>query len=493
MKRAAIFVFFICLSIPLLWAEIIPLTILSTNDLHGHLIPDKADRGGAARIAAYFKKVRLEEKHVLILNAGDMISGTAVSSVFSGDPIFHVTNHWGLDAACLGNHEFDYGWQRIERFRDIANFPLLCANAFVKNAQRQHEILGDAEYVIIEKGALKIGVIGIVSEDTPFDTTKFATDGVNFPGEIETLNHLIPIVSEQCDMLIALTHVGKYNDLRIAKKTIGCDLIVGGHSHTRISRITKNKDKFIGILQFNPRDNTTGNRKYLKNVGLELGEYNDTTIFSAKYISPIPITQAGEYGKFIGRIDLTFDTEKDQIQDFSYKLIPVNKDLAAPDPQTLREVRKWEEQVEEMLDRPLGVAQSEFDKTAMLCLAEESFMQSTGADYAHHNSGGTRGLLKKGAFDYREIWNIFPFENTLVVAQCKGSEILDSKFGFYGHNPVDPNKTYKIVTNSFIKDQMEKQSQHISLVWQDTGITLRDSVLKYIEKRKTIKPFKLIR
>jgi 5'-nucleotidase / UDP-sugar diphosphatase len=488
MKRTSIFLFLFSISISLSWAEIVPLTILSTNDLHGHLIPNKADQGGAARIAAYFKKVRSEEKHVLILNAGDMISGTAVSSVFSGDPIYHVTNHWGIDAACLGNHEFDYGWQRIERFSGIANFPLLCANAFVKNAKGQHEILGDAEYIIIQKGALKIGVIGIVSEDTPFDTSKMATDGVHFSGEIETLNHLIPKVSEQCDMLIALTHVGKYNDLEISKMTKGINLIVGGHSHTRFSRMTKNKDKFIGILQFNPRDNTTGNRKYLKQVGLELAEYNDTTIFSAKYISEVPITQAGAYGLFIGRTDLTFDTQKDQIQNFSYQLIPVNQELTAPDPQTLKEIRKWEEQVEDMLDKPLGVAQSDFNKTAMLCLAEEAFMQSTSADYAHQNSGGTRALLKKGEFNYREVWNIFPFENTLVVAQCKGSEIPGN---FYGHNPIEPDKTYKIVTNSYVKDQMEKQSQHTSIKWQDTGITLRDSVLKYIEKRKTIKPFLL--
>ena len=229
---------------------------------------------------------------------------------------------------------------------------------------------------------------------------------------------------------------------------------------------------------------------FSKSVILTLVEYNDKTIQSVKFTSGIPIIQAYEKGLFIARADLTFDTEKDQIDRFEYQLIPVDKDLIEPDSESQKEVLKWEGQVSEMLDRPLGTAASDFDKISMMCLAEDAFMESTGADYSHQNRGGTRALLKKGQFNYRQIWNAFPFENTLVIAQCKGSEIPGD---FYGHKPIESNATYKIVTNSFMKDQWEKQSEHTSLQWQDTGISLRDSILKYIEKRQTIKPFRLTR
>ena len=256
MKRLLIIFFFFSLSIPVLRSEIVPLTIMSTNDLHGYLLPHEENRGGAARIAAYYKKVQSEENNVLILDAGDMISGTAISSMFKGDPIFHVANHWGIDAGCIGNHEFDYGWQRIERYRNIANFPFLCANAYVMTEKGTHELIGDAEYIIIEKGSLKIGVIGIVSENTPQMTTKFATDGVHFTKEIETLDRLVPIVSAQCDMLIALTHIGCPNDRGIDRNVEGIDLIIGGHTHTRIDRITRGKKLYSEFIYFNNIDNT---------------------------------------------------------------------------------------------------------------------------------------------------------------------------------------------------------------------------------------------
>ncbi|HPP01012.1 MAG TPA: bifunctional UDP-sugar hydrolase/5'-nucleotidase [bacterium] len=428
-------------------AEIVPLTVLFTSDFHAHVSPDENGRGGAARIAGYYQQVRAEVPNVLILDAGDMISGTPISSLFKGNPVFRILNHWGLDAAALGNHEFDSGWQRIEVYREIAGFPILCANAYVMGPDGKLHILGDAEYAIFQRGALRIAVLGVITEYTPHITTRQASEGVTFVPAIPALRRLVREVQDQCDLIIALTHAGLEQDLELAKQVEGLDLIVGGHSHIRLK--------------------------------------------TERRINGVPIVHAGSKGQFIGRVDLTVDTDTDQIMDWSYRLLEVREELAPEDPATLEAVKEWESKVEELVDRPLGSASQRLTQKDLVFLAMAAFLESTGADYAYHNSGGTRGTLPAGNFTYRAVWTIYPFENTLVVAQVPGSRIPKN---FYGMQPVDPAKTYKIVTNSYVRDQWEHDFPSFAdIQWEETGLSMRDSILRYIEKRKTVGRIQLTR
>ena len=427
-------------------ADIVPLTVLSTNDIHSFLLPDDEDRGGLARISAYNKKVRSDQENVLVLNAGDMASGTAVSSIFKGDPIFHVLNTMSIDAAVLGNHEFDYGWQRIRHYREIAKFPLLCANAYVSGNDGELRLIADEAYRFFTYGELRIAVIGVLTERTPAMTTKSATDGVTFLPAIQTLRTLVSEASSNADIVIALTHVGVRHDELIASAVQDVDLIIGGHSHTALRR--------------------------------------------AREVNGVRIIQAGGKGHYIGRIDMTVDTDDDSIVDFRYKLVEVAAPMES-DPQTATVVDEWEDKVKDMVDRPLAEAVTNLSKKDMMFIAEAAFLVSTGADYAHQNSGGTRGAIKKGRFSYRTIWNIFPFENTLVTTEISGKDIPQH---FYGNKPIDPAKIYKIVTNSFVRDQWEQDHPELASVqWDDTGITLRDSVLQYLEKRPRIDKVRLTR
>ena len=427
-------------------ADIVPLTVLSTNDIHSYLLPDDEDRGGVARISAYNKKVRLRQKNVLVLNAGDMASGTAVSSLFKGDPIFHVLNSMSMDAAVLGNHDFDYGWQRIRHYREIAKFPLLCANAYVLGNDGKRRLVADEAYRIFTYGELRIAVIGVLTERTPAMTTKSATDGVTFLPAIQTLKTLVSEVSQKSDIVIALTHVGVRQDELISNAVQGIDLIIGGHSHTVLRK--------------------------------------------AREVNGVRIIQAGDNGYYIGRIDMTVDTDEDSIVDFKYALVEVAAPMES-DPKTANIVDEWEGKVKDVVDRPLAEAVTDLSKTDMMFIAEAACLESTGADYSHQNSGGTRGAIKKGYFSYRTIWSIFPFENTLVIAEMSGEDIPRN---FYGHEPIDPSKTYKIVTNSFVRDQWERDHPELASVeWDDTGITLRDSVLQYMEKRPKIDNVLLVR
>ncbi len=109
-------------------AEVVPLTLLHTNDLHAHLLPDENGKGGAAAISAYLKAVKADCENLLILDAGDLVTGTPVSTLFAGTPVFEVYNTMPYDAVVLGNHEFDHGWGHVARFLEIARFPVLSAN-----------------------------------------------------------------------------------------------------------------------------------------------------------------------------------------------------------------------------------------------------------------------------------------------------------------------------------------------------------------------------
>ena len=428
-------------------AEIVPLTILHTNDLHAHLLPDEKGQGGAAIIAGYYRQARNEVKNVLILDAGDLISGTPVSSLFKGDPIFHVLNHWGISAAALGNHDFDYGWERIERFREIAEFPLLCANAFVLGPDGMQHPPADEEYHIFTWGALRVGVIGVIAEWTPQMTTRDACRGVTFVSSIPALQRLVPTVAEKSDLVVVLSHVGIEHDQKIAEQVPRIHLIVGGHSHTRLAE--------------------------------------------AKVVNGIPIVQTGSNGRFVGRIDLAADTKKKQIVNFAYRLLPVDKTLAPEDPETAESVKQWEKQVGEIVDRPLGTATENLSSAELCAIAEAAFLEAADAEYAYQNPGGTRGTIPKGAFTLRAVWNVFPFENTLVTAELQGKAIPAE---FHGHRPIDPERKYRIVTNSFVRDQWRRNHPDLAgLEWTDTGLSLRDSVVRYIERRKTISPVVLER
>ena len=138
------------------------LVVIHTNDIHGH-IAEAGQSAGIARITALVNQTREHKKHVLVLDAGDAISGTPVSTMFNGSPIFEVMNLVGYDAGGLGTHEFDHGFARIALFRDIATHPVLAANAFAPDGT----LIADAPFLIREVGNMQIGIIGLITADTP--------------------------------------------------------------------------------------------------------------------------------------------------------------------------------------------------------------------------------------------------------------------------------------------------------------------------------------
>lgn len=149
------------------------LTILYTNDFHAQDYPVRATwvsgspmMGGAAYLAGYVNQVRAEEKNVLLLDAGDILTGPPISTLTEGEAPIDLYNYIGYDAVAVGNHEFDHGWQRARNLLSYAQFPFLSANIFYKNTN----ILFAKPYEILDAGDVRVGVIGIHGKKAGLET-----------------------------------------------------------------------------------------------------------------------------------------------------------------------------------------------------------------------------------------------------------------------------------------------------------------------------------
>ncbi len=257
------------------------LTILHTNDVHSRLEPFPMDGGkyaglgGAARRAKMIEQIRNEVASVLLLDAGDIFQGTPYFNLYKGEPEIKLMTAMKYDAATMGNHDFDAGAEGFAKQLPHASFPILTANYDFT----QTPLEGKTQpYTIIKKGKLKIGIFGLGIElkglvpDEAYGNTKYLEP-------IQIANSVAEKLKkrEHCDMVICLSHLGysysfrKVSDMILAKETEHIDLIIGGHTHSFLDQPTVMNNK----------------------VGKE-----------------IVINQVGWAGIRLGRLDFSFDNNK---------------------------------------------------------------------------------------------------------------------------------------------------------------------------------------
>src|SRR5271157_3725780 len=148
-------------------AEVRSLTILHSNDLHARLLPLENHHGGFASLATVVRRERAGCTDCIYLNAGDLVQGTPVSTIFKGLPVYRIANLLGFDAATLGNHEFDYGWQQVRRFLKTANYPIVSANL----VDGQGRLMTSRPCTILKVNGLRVAVIGAMTGTLPSLTT----------------------------------------------------------------------------------------------------------------------------------------------------------------------------------------------------------------------------------------------------------------------------------------------------------------------------------
>lgn len=254
------------------------LVVLHTNDTHSCIMPlnknidnkDIAGRGGFLRRVNMLKEQRQQHPDLLLFDSGDFSQGSGFYTLFRGDVEIGLMNQMGYDAVTIGNHEFDFGLENMARLFRMATFPVVCSNYDFTGTPCEGLV---KDYITIKRNGLKIGVFAL---GAPLEglVSKKNCEGVKFLDPAETAQKYINILrkQEKCDVVICLSHLGwaisEYPDQQFIRKIEGCDLVLGGHTHTYMPTVEYAPDKTEKM---------------------------------------IPDDQNGKHGVFIGKMVLTFE------------------------------------------------------------------------------------------------------------------------------------------------------------------------------------------
>jgi len=436
MKRMLSLVLLWLLALSAAWAAPVlePLTILHTNDVHAHIAAADG-RGGLAAICSYLKSVQAEEKNVLVLDAGDLITGTPVSTLFLGVPVFEIYNTMPYQVAVLGNHEFDHGWSQISEFLRVAEFPILSANIHLPSGAL---ITGRATQGIAV-GNLKIGIIGLTHPDLRRLTARAGWEGLTIEEPAAVAQRYVKALRPKADLLIALTHLGVDDDVALARAVPELDVIVGGHSHTELTQ---------------PRQ-----------VGNTL------------------IVQAGSYSKYVGRLDLVVDLVEKRIVRHEGRLIPVAAESMGSDPVTAAAVEKWESRVREAVDVKIGDNASLKGRSELQDIISEVLRVTFETDFGYQNSGGVRADLSPGPILKRHIWTMLPFGNRVTLVTLERDQLSE----FNVRAPAGEDKErYTVATNSYVAEQVAARLNLPPERIEMLPRLVRDVIIEYVEARGSL-------
>lgn len=222
------------------------LTILHTNDTHSQIDPFPANhskypnRGGVVWRYNEIQKVRAQEEHVLLVDSGDLFQGTPYFNKYKGILEMKLMSEMGYEASTMGNHEFDIALEGFKHAKQHATFPFICTNYDFSNTILAGETV---KHLIINKGKLKIGLIGLGVEmeglvpKNCYGDTKYLDPIAAANTEAELLK------KKNCDLIICLSHLGfeyadsqKVSDRTLAKSSRNIDIILGGHTHTFLEK-----------------------------------------------------------------------------------------------------------------------------------------------------------------------------------------------------------------------------------------------------------------
>lgn len=387
--KTALFILLLVGSYNFIFAgEPVSLTILHTNDMHGHYLPSKAtwldqepDIGGFEALSYYVKRERDRAANSLLLDAGDFMTGSMICDIkyqeAYGGALVAMMNRIGYDGMIPGNHEFDISVTNFRALENIAEFPVFCANMAKGN-----EPLTEKAYHIYDVDRLKVGVVGITYHQMRGMVSDPNLEGYDSIEPEKIMDSLISEMDTVTDVIIVLSHMGLDYDRHLAQTTEGLDLIVGGHSHTEL----QDPETVDGVL----------------------------------------IVQAGSECRFLGRIDLS--VEDDSVVDYHGELIPMLTENIQPDSEVSAMVSHFSSEIDGLYGKVIGKLKDRWEnvhgkESIIGDWVSDVLRKRLYTDLAIINSGAIRKDLGPGDITVRDILEMLPFDNEIVTFVCSGRKL----------------------------------------------------------------------
>jgi 5'-nucleotidase len=447
------------------------LKILHINDHHSHLTPDsglnlnldgtptRVRSGGMPSVVAKIKQLEGSGDNILKLHAGDALSGTLFFTLFKGEADAALMNEICFDAFALGNHEFNEGDTGLAKFLDFlksgeCNTPVLAANikpeVGVSALTPKSETDYIQPYTVIEKGGMKIGIVGIdIVQKTKVSSSPDAS--TVFLDEMETAQKTVDELTKSgIDHIVLLTHYGYQNELKLAASIKGVDVIIGGDSHS-----------LLGDFE---------------TLGLNaVGPY--PTVVTGVNNKTVCVATAWQYSQIVGELNVSFNDAGDVVRckgvphmmladsfkrenaggdrvevdggmrDAIYaaiksdpKLSIVKEDAAAAEVLEIFNAKVEESRTVKVgeVTEDLCLARIPGDERSSICSPDQTAQRGSdisavvahafremakASDIAIQNGGGVRIDIAKGDLTVGDAYELLPFANTLVEMDITGAEI----------------------------------------------------------------------
>jgi len=448
--------------------------ILSFNDFHGNVL-ESGKNIGAAKLAGVVNEYKAKantEYGVIPVSAGDLYQGTAISNLTTGKPVTAMVKDMGLEASAIGNHEFDWGVDNINTWANGGGFQFLAANIVKKGTEEK--VSYAQPYKVVERNGVKIGLIGISTPETATSTLAENVKDVDFLDPVKTVAKWNKVLreTEKVDAVVVIAHAGAYQDSNTKEitgeaadiaKVEGVDAVIAGHNHAVVS-----------------------------------GEVNG-----------VPVVEGGYNGRALAKLTFTFD-DSNKLLDVEPSVdVFSGKEATLPvDENVLKEVKNTKEGLNEILGKKatsLEERLSHDDKntavTPLGVTVAETMRKIVGTEIAVTNGGGIRRSLEQGDVTVGDMYEILPFDNTLVTLDVKGSDLYSIiehgiAWGQFAgikvwYNPkdgkvssirlndgtkIDMDKYYSVAINDFMLTGGDKYDFSNAINAVNTNVVMRDAM-----------------
>lgn len=450
----------ITVSEPVEQVEDTQITIFYINDTHGAIEPNGNQLGLSAIGNLIINERSINPDTTLFIGGGDLLQGNILSNYYYGSSMIDMFNVMHMDAFVLGNHEFDWGLDQVLRYRNPvsgqiqADFPFLGANILLKDTMERPDFV-DA-YTIVQKGALKIGIIGLMGYGLEDSIATARVSAYVFDDPTYWASYYAEYLrtEENVDIVLAVVHGSSESTNQEIAALSGdrkVDAIFNGHSHSRYTQTLTRSGVDVPVIQ------SKANGEYVGKVTLTVSK-GEVQAFKATNLHP----------------NQTSTTNIDRIE-IDQRLLSENEAI-----HTL--IDEYKLVISDLLNEVIITSDAYYNTSSLSLFMAEIIRKSVDADIGIHNYGGTRASLEQGQdITVATLYQIFPFDNRVKYVYLTGNEIKDFENSQVALryrsgltlSGLNDSTYYKVATNDYIFDKVDYPFIY-GVDPVDTGILIRD-------------------